>query len=193
MKIFFDTEFTGLHKNTTLISIGCVAEDGRRFYAEFTDYVECQCDDWIRKNVLQHMILSGNNDLTNSLMNVEHTTIVIGNREQVSEALREWIEKYRYMHVQFVSDVCHYDMVLLIDLLWESAIEMPHYITPFCRDIAQDMVNKLGYTEQAAFDIPREQFLIDRGIALPEGQKHNSLYDAEVIKTIYDCVNLPFD
>ena len=40
MKIFFDTEFTGLHKNTTLISIGMIAEDGKTFYAEFTDYNE---------------------------------------------------------------------------------------------------------------------------------------------------------
>jgi len=38
MKIYFDTEFTGLHKNTTLISIGCVAENGKTFYAELTDY-----------------------------------------------------------------------------------------------------------------------------------------------------------
>ena len=37
MKIFFDTEFTGLHKNTTLISIGLVAENGKKFYAEFND------------------------------------------------------------------------------------------------------------------------------------------------------------
>ena len=28
MKIFFDTEFTGLHKNTELISIGLIAENG---------------------------------------------------------------------------------------------------------------------------------------------------------------------
>jgi len=34
-RIFFDTEFTGLHKDTTLISIGLIAEDGRTFYAEF--------------------------------------------------------------------------------------------------------------------------------------------------------------
>ena len=32
MKIFFDTEFTGLHKNTTLISIGLVSETGDEFY-----------------------------------------------------------------------------------------------------------------------------------------------------------------
>ena len=33
-KIFFDTEFTGLHQKTTLISIGLIAETGETFYAE---------------------------------------------------------------------------------------------------------------------------------------------------------------
>ncbi len=55
MKIFFDTEFTGLHKNTTLISIGLISEDRRCFYAELTDYDEKQCDDWIEENVLKHL------------------------------------------------------------------------------------------------------------------------------------------
>ncbi len=58
MKIFFDTEFTGLHQNTTLISIGCVAEDDRQFYAEFTDYDRSQVDDWIKLNVIDK--LTGN-------------------------------------------------------------------------------------------------------------------------------------
>ena len=31
MKLFFDTEFTGLHQATTLISLGIIAEDGRTF------------------------------------------------------------------------------------------------------------------------------------------------------------------
>ena len=31
MRLFFDTEFTGLHKNTTLISIGIIAENGKSF------------------------------------------------------------------------------------------------------------------------------------------------------------------
>ena len=51
MKIFFDTEFTGLHKNTTLISIGLISEDRRSFYAELTDYDKEQCDDWIKENL----------------------------------------------------------------------------------------------------------------------------------------------
>lgn len=44
-KLFFDTEFTGLHKNTTLISIGIVSECGCKFYAELTDYDKTQIDE----------------------------------------------------------------------------------------------------------------------------------------------------
>ena len=55
MKIFFDTEFTGLHQNTTLISIGCVAEDERTFYAENRYYNRKQVDDWIQKNVIGNL------------------------------------------------------------------------------------------------------------------------------------------
>lgn len=192
MKIFFDTEFTGLHKDTTLISIGLVDYAGKRFYAELTDYDEGQCDDWVKENVLEHLILSGNEELKNELYGDEKATVVIGNRETVAEALREWLENHKLYGVQFVSDVCHYDMVLLIDLLWGSAVDMPDYITPFCIDVAQSMVHVTGMNEQEAFDISREQFLTDRGIALPKGRKHNSLYDAELIKAIYECLDIPF-
>lgn len=41
MQVFFDTEFANLQQDKDghryLISIGCVAEDGREFYAELTD------------------------------------------------------------------------------------------------------------------------------------------------------------
>ena len=86
----------------------------------------------------------------------------------------------------FVSDVSHYDMVLLIDLLVGNAKMLPKFITPACHDINQDIATMLDISEKAAFDISREQLLTDRGIALPKGQKHNALYDAEVIKAIYD-------
>ena len=49
-KIFFDCEFTGLHKNTTLISIGLISDCGKTFYAEFTDYDKGQVDDWIKQS-----------------------------------------------------------------------------------------------------------------------------------------------
>lgn len=55
MIVFFDTEFTTLNKNgiRKLISIGCVAQNGREFYAELVDtYHEGLCSEWVIRNVL---------------------------------------------------------------------------------------------------------------------------------------------
>ena len=53
MLIFFDTEFTDLHWQAKLISIGLVTEDGRTFYAELTDtYIDAECGDFARDVVL---------------------------------------------------------------------------------------------------------------------------------------------
>ena len=122
---FFDTEFTGLRKDTTLISIGIVSDTGDRFYAELTDYDEGMCDEWIEKNVLDHLVLSGNAELEESLAADNKTTTVIGSKADVCCELMEWLEMDAnfdsdYAAV-FVSDVSHYDMVLLIDLLAGNA------------------------------------------------------------------------
>ena len=66
MKIFFDTEFTGLHKDTTLISIGLISEDRRCFYAELTDYKRTLPDvdnwNWIEENVIANLYKSKSED-----------------------------------------------------------------------------------------------------------------------------------
>ena len=54
MKIFFDTEFTGLHKHTTLISIGMIDEDGRIFSGEFIYYQNILIN---KVNQIQHQYL----------------------------------------------------------------------------------------------------------------------------------------
>lgn len=183
--IFFDTEFTGLHKNTTLISIGLISDEGKRFYAELTDFDETQCNEWIEKNVLDNLILSGNEDMAKALGDDCMTTVVLGNKECVRKELLEWLSNFGD-DIQLVSDVAHYDMVLLTDLLAESALELPEYINPYCHDINQDIAMILDVTDKAAFNYSREKLLTDRGITLPVGEKHNSLYDAEVIKAIHD-------
>lgn len=67
-KIFLDTEFTGLHKNTTLISIGLVSECGKTFYAEMIDYDYMQLNPWITENVVSNLTNQSmlNNSYTNS-------------------------------------------------------------------------------------------------------------------------------
>lgn len=185
INIFFDTEFTGLHKDATLISLGCVAEDGKTFYAEFTDYDKPQCDDWIKKNVIQNLHLNkyGCNEDWNK-MEVHYDTAM------AEIYFAEWLRQFD--SVQFVSDVCHYDFVLLIDL-FGSAFNLPKNVCAACHDINQDIAKYYGISEREAFDKSREDILkdcIEFKKANPVvGNKHNSLYDAMVIKELYKAMN----
>lgn len=53
MKIFFDTEFTGLTSDPRLLSIGVVGEDGQELYIELTDgWTDAMCSPWVRVNVI---------------------------------------------------------------------------------------------------------------------------------------------
>ena len=185
MKIFFDTEFTGLHKNTTLISIGLVDDNNRCFYAEFTDYDESQCDDWIKENVIKNLKHKGARDIHLKGYNPrEDKTWVIGNKQEVYNALYEWLLIYDRM--QLVSDVCHYDMVLLIDI-FGTAWDIPSCLNPSCHDINQDIANYYHISEMEAFDKGREDILTEHKKTI-KGNKHNALYDAKVIKEIYNIM-----
>ena len=178
MNVYFDTEFTGLQKDTTLISIGCIDENERTFYAELTDYDKKQVNDWIQENVIDNLTLGKKPDIKIENDNYE----IVGNKKTVAKALKEWLEEYD--DVQLVSDVCHYDMVLFIDL-FGSAFDIPENVNAACHDINQDIAKHLGISEKETFDYTRED-LIDEEIT---GDKHNSLYDAKVIKSIYAKVS----
>ncbi len=184
MNLFFDCEFTGLCKDTTLISLGIVSEDGKKFYAEFTDYDEKQCDDWIKKNVIGHLILGHENIVTTKNGDV----FIRDNRKEIRRALLSWIR--RDVVLQFVSDVCHYDFVLLIDLLTNggTALDLPLNIPAVCHDINYDIARHYGISEREAFDKSREEIVSELCGHEIIGRKHNSLYDAEVIKAIWEEV-----
>ena len=182
MKIFFDTEFTGLHKNTELISIGLIAENGNTFYGEITNYDKSQVDNWIQENVINNLKHHGHYMIKESKENYE----ISMDFEDVSFALNKWLEQFDT--VEWVSDVCHYDMVLLIDLLTNhgSALDLPYEkISSVCHDINQDIAEAYYISEISAFDKSREGILKDSKIEIT-GEKHNSLYDAKVIKAIYN-------
>lgn len=53
MQVFFDTEFSSLDADSKLISIGCVAQNGREFYAELTDtWNPSDCSSFVVQTVL---------------------------------------------------------------------------------------------------------------------------------------------
>lgn len=170
-KVFFDTEFTGLHQNTTLISIGLIAETGQTFYAELTDYDKSQVDDWLQENVISKLYLS---EFDNS-SSAEKWTLK-ADREVVKNGLEKWFSKFEKVEVW--SDCLSYDWVLFCQL-FGHAFNIPKnvYYIPF--DICT-LFKVKGFDP----DISREDFtkelFKDRKI-----NKHNALYDAQVIRACY--------
>ena len=195
--IYFDTEFTGLRKETSLISIGLISAEGNTFYAEFTDYKKEYVDNWIKENVIEKLtkpetVVNGNN------------WTVTGDTKEVAFYLRKWIDNQREDEttmIQFVSDVCHYDFVLLIDLLLagdqrSTAIDLPGFISPACYDINHDIANMVERKEDIelgnfvpfviAFDINREELAKQiTGEKINTEEKHNALHDAKIIRIIH--------
>ena len=195
MKIYFDTEFTGLKKDTTLVSIGLITEDDESFYAELTDFDKSYKDEWFVNNVLNNLLLDKEKNAKKKTPEVfvyktkEEYFIadktVRGTKNEVSYELYRWLKDF--VSIQLVSDVCHYDMVLFIDL-FGGAFDMLPSITPACHDINQDIAEFCKITEREAFEKNREKLLLENGIQLPKRKKHNSMYDAKIIKMIDEMI-----
>jgi hypothetical protein len=118
-----------------------------------------------------------------------------GTKPYIKTCLEHWLKDYD--NVQLISDVSHYDMVLFIDLFGD-ALSLPSNISPCCHDINQDIARTYKITEKEAFDMSREAIIetYNKKVNWPEyeikdieGDKHNALYDARVIKEIYRITN----
>lgn len=166
MKVFWDCEFSGLHQNTTLISIGCVAESGESIYCELTDYDRSQINEWLQENVIDS--LTGVSGLS------DKTVFACGDTAHVAKALRSWLENSG--EVEMWSDCLAYDWVLFCEL-FGGAFKIPSnvYYIPF--DICT-----LFQARGMDPDINREEFAGFEG----DAAKHNALHDAEIIKACYE-------
>ena len=173
MKVFFDTEFTGLHQNTTLISIGLIAETGETFYAELTDYDKNQIDQRLQTNVIDNLI--GLEPLGKpNVPIVLPLNCYCGDTKRIASDLKRWLAQWE--NVEMWSDCLSYDWVLFCQL-WGHAFNIPKnvYYIPF--DICT-----LFKVQGIDPDISREGFT---GLEA-NGQKHNALWDAKVIKACYE-------
>jgi len=159
MKIFFDTEFTGLHQNTTLISLGCISECGMPFYAEFVDYDKNQVTPWVKENVLPN------------LGPVEGVNRLLDNSIGIGLHFMEYLEQF--LNVEFWGDVCAYDWVLLRQLLRN---QLPPFVCYIPFDIAT-----LFAVKHINPDISREAYC---GIELK--RKHHAFDEAKLIKACHE-------
>lgn len=105
LRIFFDTEFTGIdHRHPRLISIGLVSEDGREFYAELTpDGYLPKVTPWVRENVLP------------LLDNGERVTPA-----ELTQRLGDWLASFGEP-VQLATDSREYDWAMMEAIFWSNA------------------------------------------------------------------------
>lgn len=183
MKVFFDLEFTGLHQRTTPISLAMRAQDGREFYAEFTDYDRAQVDEWVKTHVLENLILP---DRMSEMAGPHGTSFFQGDAQKVAEAARAWLGQLG--RVQMVGDCLAYDWVLLCELLGgprdlpENVVYIP---VELCTVLEMCRIDP---------DVSREALL---GVMIYPGNqglyrqltdtrwKHNALYDTRVMAAIW--------
>ena len=224
IKIFYDAEFTGLHRNSTFISIGIATETDSTFYAEFDDYDRSQVDDWIRDNVLSNLQYKIDNELPepnsdpytswNMPLFVpgvtpknKYSINIRGNTEYVRQELIRWLEAQAAFSedgiLEVITDCYAYDWMLLVDLITGggTAINMPKYIhyipidlstILWCAGIDPD-INREDYAIRdnldnilANLDLPPQSELAFKIDVNPP--KHNSLFDAKVIKACFERV-----
>jgi len=185
MKLFFDTEFTGLHQNTTLISIGIIDSNGYTFYAEFNDYDKTQLDNWLNDNIISNLKYANETTKTTKTTGVKRTAIsteVYGDSKLIKKELEKWTSIYD--SIELWSDCLSYDFTLFNNI-WGTAFDIPNniYYIPF--DICT--MFKLAGIDP---DINREKFAKIKN--KNEIEKHNSLWDAKVIKMCYDILQSKF-
>ncbi len=171
-RLYYDSEFTGLHQATTLISIGLCSEDGAAFYAEFSDYDADQCDDWLRTQVVTKTRWLSRNQAGPIDTREEDTRLVLGNRKHVRRALSDWLGQWP--NIEIWSDCLAYDWVLFCEL-FGGARHLPanlHYIP---LDLATALQQQ-GLDP----DLDRADFA-----GLNNSVQHNALDDARIIRACH--------
>ena len=176
-KIFLDTEFTGLHKLTTLISVALVCEDGNEYYAELTDYDENQVTPFITKEVINKLFIK-DFDLYRDYNPEAKSVTVQGNLDLVKQTLTDWLHKYKDEGVE----------------IW---VESPAY----CWGLFVDIFGGVGYLPKQMGKVPYDLFTAyklygfdpqaDKKTFLPDYDnlitfgENNSLNDARINMQIY--------
>ena len=178
-KIFFDFEFTGLHKLTTPISFAMVAEDGRSFYAEFTDFDKFQIDPYVRSKVLPKRILQDFNVGTDYQPDSDEV-IMKGDIDKIFTAVNKWLAMYKDEGVQMWGDLLSYDWVLFINIFGNGQA-LPKFIDIIPLDIctALKLCGEDPHTDRLLFAYGEEKY------ETAKKSENNSLFDAKTSLEVY--------
>ena len=204
LKVFFDTEFTGLHRDTNLISIGLTTEYGAWFYAEFNDYDSNNIDEWIQKHVIDNLLFNDKNKFI-SIIPIEKDSIsndsfhyhekVKGSSNVIRSELLNWLKNELELsglsQVQMYSDCYAYDWMLFNDLICKDgkALNLPEFINYIPIDLSTALymagfdpdINREEFVSEYYNDKIQKIKLMDVFESCKNDPKHNSLWDALII------------
>ena len=127
MRYFLDTEFIerGYEDKIQLVSIGIVAEDGRKYYAIASDGWEARPTDWVWDNVLPH--LGDGRRLS---------------RAQIAQEVFFFCNAGFPPYPEFWGYYCDYDWVLFCGLFGRM-VDLPKKWPMYCNDVKQ-LAHMLG-------------------------------------------------
>lgn len=109
MRVFLDTEFTGLTSDPRLLSIGFVADDGNELYVELADgWSDANCSKWVREHVIP--MLGKGERLT---------------RRQTGKRILDWLSSFETMPT-LLGDT-DWDTSLIAELMHECGITHDSY------------------------------------------------------------------
>lgn len=162
MKIFFDTEFANIEPdkngNRYLISIGCVSDDGREFYAELTD----TWDDHLCSMLVIDTVLP-------LLQGGEYRMGI----SQLAIRLKEWIESFTDKKVVFHSDAPSYDWPFVQEIFNHNG--WPENLNKNC----------IAIYGSKDLDIPCYEIAMEQYWKEHADRQHHALVDARGMQTAW--------
>jgi hypothetical protein len=178
MLLFIDTEFTGLHQNTTLISLAVIDENNRTFYAEFTDYDKSQLNPFLEEYILPNLILD-KPESKNS-----QDSFFKNEKSIVQAKLTEWLTFYNNRELIFMYDVGMYDWVLFCEL-FGGALSFPTEMNIDYAPIEFSTILRICGKDSK---LPRVNLLTqdERNQLAATGNLHNALYDTKLLKLCFE-------
>lgn len=171
MRIYYDLEFVENGVTIDPVSIGMVAEDGRRLYRVFDSRMTIDAlvrDDWLRTNVAPGLPIELDGPLNGGVWrwywDLEHEDVdSVVDRHQIAADVKTFIQLTP--DVQLWSWYGAYDHVALCQL-WGRMVDLPDGIPMWTNDLQQEIV-RLGVGPE------------DAGYPEQGWDAHNALADAE--------------
>jgi hypothetical protein len=169
-----DTEFIDLPKTRQLIplSIGIKSEDGRHFYAEFTDSDRSLAGAWIKEHVITHLDKGSSYPCIKDLPLL---TFVVGDTEAIKNSLLEFFRDDK--RPLFWGNFADCDWVIFYQI-FGTMMTLPSGFPHMCYDIRQyqnDFAEELESIFQNSDGVTK--YLSK--IPVYNGIRHHALLDAK--------------